>query len=182
MYLHVGPILNSNWSLSTFEANKANKQMSIWNHCKEGNKSVKTACMALCSSTFYYQHLLFDHSNVIGQYVFILQFNRQSAFLQHKVAPAYLPQALLQLFVDIEFTGHSMQFEQKFGELLNPLDPNIIMHILPTVLHTFSNRLTWRICFTIKSCFSWWSSPLFSWLLCLIQGWYCKEKLDASHS
>lgn len=42
-------------------------------------------------------------------------FSRQSAFLQHKVAPAYLPQALLQLFVDIEFTGHSMQFEQKFG-------------------------------------------------------------------
>ncbi|KAJ7373174.1 Ubiquitin conjugation factor E4 A [Desmophyllum pertusum] len=42
-------------------------------------------------------------------------FNRQNAFLQHKVAPAYLPQALLQLFVDIEFTGHSMQFEQKFG-------------------------------------------------------------------
>ena len=30
--------------------------------CKEGNKSVKTACMALCSSTFYYRHLLFDHS------------------------------------------------------------------------------------------------------------------------
>ncbi|XP_020626137.1 ubiquitin conjugation factor E4 A-like [Orbicella faveolata] len=42
-------------------------------------------------------------------------FNRQKAFLQHKVAPAYLPRALLQLFVDIEFTGHSMQFEQKFG-------------------------------------------------------------------
>lgn len=42
-------------------------------------------------------------------------FNRQSAFLQHKVAPSYLPQALLQLFADIEFTGHSMQFEQKFG-------------------------------------------------------------------
>ncbi|KAL9957844.1 hypothetical protein ACROYT_G034792 [Oculina patagonica] len=42
-------------------------------------------------------------------------FNRQKAFLQHKVAPAYLPRALLQLFCDIEFTGHSMQFEQKFG-------------------------------------------------------------------
>ena len=46
----------------------------------------------------------------------VSQFNRQKAFLQHKVAPAYLPQALLQLFVDIEFTGHSMQFEQKFGK------------------------------------------------------------------
>lgn len=42
-------------------------------------------------------------------------FNRQNAFLQHKIAPFYLPQALLQLFVDIEFTGHAMQFEQKFG-------------------------------------------------------------------
>lgn len=45
----------------------------------------------------------------------INMFNRQNAFLQHKFAPAYLPQALLQLFVDIEFTGHAMQFEQKFG-------------------------------------------------------------------
>ena len=46
----------------------------------------------------------------------LLQFNRQNAFLQHKIAPFYLPQALLQLFVDIEFTGHAMQFEQKFGK------------------------------------------------------------------
>lgn len=30
-----------------------------------------------------------------------------------------------------------MQFEQKFGKLLNPLDPNIIMHILDTVPYTF---------------------------------------------
>ena len=60
--------------------------------------------------------------------------------------------------------------------------PNISMHILHTVLYTFPKRLTRRICFTIKSCFSWWSSLLFSWLSCLIQGWYCKEKLDASNS
>ena len=25
----------------------------------------------------------------------------------------------------------------------------------------------------IKSFFSWWSFPLFSWPLCVIQGWYC---------
>ena len=43
-------------------------------------------------------------------------------------------------------------------------------------------RLTRRIWWTIKSYFSWWSSNLFSWLPCLIQGWYCKEKLDACHS
>lgn len=52
----------------------------------------------------------------------VLQFNRQKAFLQHKVAPAYLPRALLQLFCDIEFTGHSMQFEQKFGKSLHTVD------------------------------------------------------------
>ena len=55
-----------------------------------------------------------------------LQFNRQKAFLQHKVAPTYLPRALLQLFVDIEFTGHAMQFEQKFGKSLHPVQDKII--------------------------------------------------------
>ena len=66
---------------------------------------------------------------------------------------------------------------------VNPLQPNISMHILHTVLHTFSKRLTRRICLTIKSCLnSWWSSPVFSWLSCVIQEWYSKEKLDANHS
>lgn len=62
-----------------------------------------------------------------------------------------------------------------------PFTPKVNMHILHTVLHTFPKRLTRRICFTIKSCFSRWSSPLLSWLSCLIQGWYCKEKSDAGH-
>ena len=66
--------------------------------------------------------------------------------------------------------------------LLNPLYPNISMHILHTVIHTFAKRLKRRICVMIKSFFSWWSSPLISWLSCLIQGWYGKEKLDVSHS
>ena len=44
----------------------------------------------------------------------------------------------------------------------NPLHPNISMHILHTVLHTFPKRLTWRICLTVKSCLSWWSPLLFS--------------------
>ena len=30
--------------------------------------------------------------------------------------------------------------------------------------------------------FSWWLFPLFSWENCVIQWWYCKEKIDASHS
>ena len=50
--------------------------------------------------------------------------------------------------------------------LLNPLHPTISMYILNTVLHTFAKRLKRRIC----------------GLSCLIQGWYGKEKLDASHS
>ena len=53
------------------------------------------------------------------------------------------------------------------------------MHILHTFLYTFLKVLTRRICLTINSHSSLWSFPLFSWLQCLIQGWYCKEKLDA---
>ena len=36
-------------------------------------------------------------------------------------------------------------------ELLNPLHPNINMHILHTIIHTFLIILTRRICFKIKS-------------------------------
>ena len=64
----------------------------------------------------------------------------------------------------------------------NPLHPNISIQILHTVLCTFTKVLTGRICLTIKSFFSCWSFPLFSWHWCVIQWWYCKEKLDASHS
>ena len=66
--------------------------------------------------------------------------------------------------------------------LIIPFPPNISMQILHTILNTIPKRLTRRICVTIKSCFSWWSSPPFSWLSCLIQRWYSEEKLDANHS
>ena len=56
------------------------------------------------------------------------------------------------------------------------------MHTLHTVLYTYPKVLTRRICLTIKSFLCWWSFPLFSWHWRVIQGWYCKEKLDASHS
>ena len=56
------------------------------------------------------------------------------------------------------------------------------MQILHTVLCTFPKALPWRICLTIKGFFRWWLNPLFLWPSCVIQGWYCKEKLDASHS
>ena len=61
------------------------------------------------------------------------------------------------------------------------LHPNIIMHILHTVCDTSAKVLTRRICLTIKSLFSWWSFPLFLWLKCVIQGWYCREHLDANY-
>ena len=46
----------------------------------------------------------------------------------------------------------------------------------------FPMELTRRICLTIRSFLNYWSFPLFSWPLHLTQGWYCKEKLEASHS
>ena len=63
-----------------------------------------------------------------------------------------------------------------------PLHPDVSMHILITVIYTFPKVLTRRICLAIKSFFSWWSFHLFLWPQFLIQGWYCKEKLDVSHS
>ena len=45
---------------------------------------------------------------------------------------------------------------------LNPLHPNISMHILHTVLFSFPSVLTGRICLIIKRFFSRLSSPLFS--------------------
>ena len=44
----------------------------------------------------------------------------------------------------------------------NPLPPNISIYNLLTIYYTFPNVLTKRICSIIKSCFSWWSSRLFS--------------------
>ena len=65
---------------------------------------------------------------------------------------------------------------------LNPLHPNISMHILHTFLYIFTGVMTRRICQTIKSFLSCWSFPLISWHESLNQGWYGKEKLDAGHS
>ena len=65
---------------------------------------------------------------------------------------------------------------------VNPLNPKISVHILHTVLYKFPDVLTGRICLPNKSIFRWWSFLLFLWPQCLIPGWHCKEKLDASHS
>ena len=51
----------------------------------------------------------------------------------------------------------------RFFYVINPLHPNIITHILHTVLYTFLKVETGRICLTIKSFLSWWSFSLFPW-------------------
>ena len=79
---------------------------------------------------------------------------------------------------DTEWT--SEQMKERSNEPANKRTKDR-MNLL-TVLFTFLEVLTRRICLTIKSFFSWISFRLFSWPQCLIQGLYCKEKLDASHS
>ena len=49
-----------------------------------------------------------------------------------------------------------------FLSIINPLHPNISMHILHTVLNTFPYVLAGRICLTIKRFFSLFLLPLFS--------------------
>ena len=81
---------------------------------------------------------------------------------------------------------HNTTTARKLGSHSLPLNislhPNISIQILHTILYIFPKVLTRRICVTINSFFSWWSFPLFSWPSSVIQGWYCKEKLHASHS
>ena len=52
------------------------------------------------------------------------------------------------------------------------------MHILHTFLYIFLLMLRRRICLTIWSFLNWWSFPVLSWPLHLIQGWYWTEKLN----
>ena len=65
---------------------------------------------------------------------------------------------------------------------INFLHPKISMHILHTVLCTSEMVLTRKLCRTVKSFLSRWSSSVFSQPYCLIQWWSCIERLDASHS
>ena len=58
----------------------------------------------------------------------------------------------------------------------------LMIHILYTVLFAFPMVLRRRICLTIRGFLNWWSFPLFSWTLYLIQGRHRKEKWDTRHS
>ena len=78
--------------------------------------------------------------------------------------------------LDIESVDDGAPFIEMVSITLYTLTSECIFFLL------FSIRgevLTRRICWKIRSCFSGWSFP---WPWCLIQGWYCKEKLDVSHS
>ena len=91
------------------------------------------------------------------------------------------------------FTGHLHLPQLYFQAILYIYKTDYVMsstlHTLTSVwgfsilssVH-FPNVLARWICSTTKRFFSWLSFPLFSWALYLIQGWYWKEKLDASHS
>ena len=50
---------------------------------------------------------------------------------------------------------HCQTFHMIKQIYLNPLHPNISMHILHTVLYTFPKELTRRICLTIKDFLGW---------------------------
>ena len=64
---------------------------------------------------------------------------------------------------------------------INPLSPNINMHLLHTVLHTFLMVLLERICSNITTFHLWWSFHSLSWPVCLIRQCYCWEKLHVDH-
>ena len=63
----------------------------------------------------------------------------------------------------------SMLFSIHFLRYLQENLFNIIMYILHSVFYTFPKVLTGRICSTIKSCFSFWSFPVYLLPSCLIQ-------------
>ena len=92
------------------------------------------------------------------------------------------------LCVDCLHLRQSMRYKSKSSAnflliVFNPVHHKISLPILHTVFFThFFKVITRIICLTNKSTFSWWSFPLFFWPQCVIQGWYCEEKLHASHS
>ena len=74
-----------------------------------------------------------------------------------------------------------LQFKEKYLKpsrinIQYAFSPNYSLHIhcCADEENLFNNQKN-------MSFFSWWSFPLISWLWCLIQGWYFKEKLGASY-
>ena len=57
--------------------------------------------------------------------------------------------------VAVVFFFLSSLFIEVFMNVINPLSPDIKMHILLTVLHTFVMELVRRICINIKTSCPW---------------------------
>ena len=65
---------------------------------------------------------------------------------------------------------------------LNLWHPIISLQVLHTVMCALPKMvLTERICIIFESLLTLQPFPLSLWPWCLIQGWYCCEKLDACH-
>ena len=77
----------------------------------------------------------------------------------------YLQENLFNIIIYI----FAIQFAIHFLKYLQENLFNIIMYILHSVFYTFPKVLTGRICSTIKSCFSFWSFPVYLSPSCLIQ-------------
>ena len=88
----------------------------------------------------------------------------------------------LKVVSKVTSQGSKLRLSQGHSVMVLTLYSLTSVWIFSITLLTFLRVLTRRICSSIKSFFSWWSSPLFSWLKCLIQGRCCEEKLDVSHS
>ena len=61
---------------------------------------------------------------------YLFQSYRRNAFEASTFVPKVLPKSLLRLFVDIEFTGHAMEFEQKFSKLFFSFSDLIIESLI----------------------------------------------------
>ena len=83
----------------------------------------------------------------------------------------------LKLVSKVTSQGSKLRLSQGHSVMALTLYSLTSVWIFSITLLTFLRVLTRRICSSITSFFSWWSSPLFSWLKCC-----CEEKLDVSHS
>ena len=54
-----------------------------------------------------------------------------------------------------DYTLKECMLSETECEFVNPLSPDVKMHILPTVLHTFLMELVRRICLNIKTSHPW---------------------------
>ena len=88
---------------------------------------------------------------------------------------------LLKSFIKLQ-NNENIFIVNRTNMVITLFHPNVIMHILHTVLYTFLKVLTRRICLLIKSFFF---GDIISFILMTLicdSGRYTKEKLDASRS